>query len=176
MMDLKFLCYLVHCWHRILMYFTLGGCCGLAIRIVIWAVIVTRKYFTLEDVAVSLLSLVSSLSDWLPFGVGVPQVCLHHCELCPRWSWYQSLSLRIFLFGRVLRSGKLQYFLQYFRLLYCLFHFGRVFRVGNEQCIWWWCCHSCELGIGPMVLLGGSLQIGAFSRAHHWQVSSEVLI
>ena len=52
------------------------------------------------------------------------------------------------------RSGKLQYFLQYFQLLYCLFHFGRVLQSGNEQCFWWWCCHSYELGIGPMVLLG----------------------
>ena len=34
--------------------------------------------------------------------------------------------------------------------------------IGNEQCFWWWCCHSYELGIGPMVLLGGSLQIGGF--------------
>ena len=79
-----------------------------------------------------------------PFGVNVPQVCLNHCESHPHWSWYQSLSQRIFLFGRLCRSGKLQYFLQYFRLLYCLFHFGRVFRFGNEQCFWWWCCHSFE--------------------------------
>ena len=48
------------------------------------------------------------------FGVDVPQVCLHHCESRPHWSWYQSLSLRIFLFGRALRSGKLHFFLQYF--------------------------------------------------------------
>ena len=33
-----------------------------------------------------------------PFDVNVPQVCLHHCESRPHWSWYQSLSLRIFLF------------------------------------------------------------------------------
>ena len=32
----------------------------------------------------------------------------------------------------------------------------------NEQCFWWWCCHSFELGIGPMALLGESLQIGGF--------------
>ena len=103
-------------------------------------------------------------SCWIgfPFSVDVLQVCLHHCESRSHWSWYQSLSLRIFLFGRVCQSGKLQYFLQYFQLLYCLFHFGRVLRSGNEQCFWWWCCHSCELGIGPMVLLGGSLQIGGF--------------
>ena len=97
------------------------------------------------------------------FGVDVPQVCLHHCESHPHWSWYQSLSLRKFsFFGGCVRSGKLQYFLQYFRLLYCLFHFGRVLRFGNEQCFRWWCCPSFELRIGPMVLLGGSLQIGGF--------------
>ena len=42
----------------------------------------------------------------------------------------------------------------YFTLAGC---FGLVM-----QCFWWWCCHSFELGIGPMVLLGGSLKIGGF--------------
>ena len=48
---------------------------------------------------------------------------------------------------------------------YCTVYFtlGGCFVLGMEQCIWWWCCHSCELGIGPMVLLGGSLQIGWLS-------------
>ena len=56
---------------------------------------------------------------------------------------------------------------QYFQLLYhcrCdqrLFYFGRVYWCGNEQC-YLWCCHSFELGIGPMVLLGWSLQYGCF--------------
>ena len=87
-----------------------------------------------------------------PYAVDVPQPCLHHCESHPHWSWYQSLSQRIFLFGRVCQSGKLQYFLQYFWLLYCLFHFGRVYQSGNEQCYWWW---SRSRSSALMVHLGG---------------------
>ena len=101
-----------------------------AIRTVIVSVIVTGKYFTLGGCC-STTALTSLLVVWIeiPWAVDGPQVCLHHCESCPHWSWYQSLSQRIFLFGRVCRSKKLQYFLQYFRLLYCLFHFGRVYTV-----------------------------------------------
>ena len=47
---------------------------------------------------------------------------------------------------------------------YCqrIFHLGRVYWSWNEQCYLWWCCHCCELEIGPMVVLGGSLQTGGF--------------
>ena len=162
-MDLKFLCYLVHCWHRNLMLFHFGRMYSFRNRCCYLNCYCNQKIFHFGRM-LRILCSHSLPRCWMgfPFGVDVLQVCLHHCESCPHWSWYQSLSLRIFLFGRVLRSGKLKYFLQYFWLLYCLFHFGRVFRVENEQCIWWWCCHSCELGIGPMVLLGGSLQISGF--------------
>ena len=153
MMVLKLLCYLVHCWHRILLLFHFGrmsrshnqNC-------------YCKKIFHFGRMLQYHCSHWSP--HWLiesPWAVDVPQVCLHHCESCPHWSWYQSLSQRIFLFGRVYRSGKLQYFLQYFQSLYCLFHFGRVYQSGNEQCFWWLCCYSFELLIGPMVLLGGSL-------------------
>ena len=57
---------------------------------------------------------------------------------------------------------KVTIFSTIFSVMYCLFHFGRVYQSGNEQCFCWWCCHSFELGIGPMVLLGRSLQIGGF--------------
>ena len=55
---------------------------------------------------------------------------------------------------------------------YCTVYFtlGGCFGIGNEQCFWWWCCHSFELGIGPMVLLGRvSSDWWLSSRAHHWQ-------
>ena len=163
-MDLKFLCYLVHCWHRILMLFHFGRMLRSRNQNCYLNCYCNQKIFHFGRVLPILCSY-SLPHCWIgfPFGVNVPQVCLHHCESHPHWSWYQSLSLRIFLFGRVLCSGKLQYFLQYFRLLYCLFHFGRVFCIGNEQCIWWWCCHSFELGIG----WEGLFRLVAFSRAHH---------
>ena len=163
MMDLKLLCYLVHCWHRILMLFHFGRMYSFHNQNCYLNCYCNQKIFHFGRVLQILCSHWPH-HCWIGFLFGVDglQVCLYHCESCPHWSWYQSLSLRIFLFGRVCHSGKLQYFLQYFWLLNCLFHFGRVFRVGNEQCFWWWCCHSFELGIGPMVLLGGSLQIGGF--------------
>ena len=120
-MDLKLLCYLVHCWHRILMLFHFGEDVAFSqSELLLELLCVTRKYFTLGGCC-RFSALTGLLVNWIdfPFGVDVPQVCLHHCELRLHWSWYQSLSLRVFLFGRVLRSGKLQYFLQYFRLLYC---------------------------------------------------------
>ena len=162
-MDFKLLCYLVHCWHHILMLFHFGRMYSFRNRYCYLNSYCNQKIFHFGRVLWILCSH-SLPCCWIGFLFGVDglQVCLHHCESHPHWSWYQSLSLRIFLFGRVLHSGKLQYFLQYFWLLYCLFHFGRVFHVGNEQCIWWWSRHSYELGIGPMVLLGGSLQIGGF--------------
>ena len=154
-MDLKLLCYLVHCWHRILMLFHFGRMLRSCNQNCYLNCYCNQKIFHFGRVFQILCS--HCLPHcWIGFlfGVDVPQVCLHHCESRPHWSWYQSLSLRIFLFGRVLHSGKLQYFLQYFRLLYCLFHFGRVFRIGNEQCIWWWCCHSFELGNWPNGTVG----------------------
>ena len=161
-MVLKLLCYLVHCWHRIPMLFHFGKMYRFRNQSCYLNCYCNQKIFHFGRMLQFLCSHWPPCWIGFPFSVDVPQVCLHHCESPPHWSWYQSLSLRISLFGRVCRSGKSQYFLQYFRLLYCLFHFGRVFWFGNEQCFWWWCCHSFELGIGSMVLLGGSLQIGGF--------------
>ena len=128
MMVLKLLCYLVHCWHRILLLFHLGRMYRFRNQSCYCSCYCNQKIFHFGRM------LQVRCSHWPPhcwveflFDVDGLQVCLHHCESRPHWSWYQSLSLRIFLFGRVCRSGKLQYFLQYFRLLYCLFHFGRVF-------------------------------------------------
>ena len=162
-MDLKLLCYLVHCWHRIPMLFHFGRMYRFRNQSCYLTCYCNQKIFHFGRM-LQFLCCHWPPRCWIgfPFGVDGLQVCLNHCESRPHWSWYQSLSLRIFLFGRVCRSWKLQHFLQYFRLLYCLFHFGRVFRIRKEQCFWWWCCHSFELGIGPMVLLGGSLQIGGF--------------
>ena len=143
-------------------YFTLGGCIGLEIRVVIVDVIVTGRYFTLGGCC-SLTALTGLLIGGL--------------SPCLMWMFLRCVSITVshiltgagtspclreyFSLGGY-RSGKLQYFLQYFRLLYCLFHFGRVFRFGNKKCFWWRCCHSFELGVGPIVLLGGSFQIGGF--------------
>ena len=167
MMVLKPPCCLAHCWHPILLLFHFGRMCRSPNQNCYCKCYCNWKIFHFGRM---LWSWKYHCCHWsphaqieFPCAVDVPQVCLHHCETHPHWSWYQSLSQRIFLFGRVCWSCKLQYFW----LLYCLFHFGRVCWCHNEQCYWWWCRHSFELGIGPMVLLGGSLQIGAFSRAHH---------
>ena len=66
--------------------------------------------------------------------------------------------LREYFSGRVWWSWKLKYFWLLYSC-YCdqrIFHFGRVDWSCNEQCYLWWGCHSFELGIDPMALLGGS--------------------
>ena len=163
MMDLKLLCYLVHCWHRILMLFHFGRMLRSRNQNCYLNCYCNQKIFHFGRVLQILCS------HWSPhcwigflFGVDVPQVCLHHCESHPHWSWYQSLSLRIFLFGRVCRSWEVTIFSTIFLVIVLFISLWEGVSVGNEQCFWWWCCHSFELGIGPMVLLGGSLQIGGF--------------
>ena len=162
MMVLKLLCYSAHCWHRILLLFHFERMCRSHNQNCYCKCYCNQKIFHFGRM---LWSWKYHCCHWSPCTqieflctVDVPQVSLYHCETHPHWSCSQSLFQRIFLFGRVCKSGKLQYF----QLLYCLFHFGRVYWFWNEQCYWWWCRHSFELGIGPMVLLGGSLQIGDF--------------
>ena len=152
-MVLKFPCYLIHYLHRNLffhfgrMYRSHNQNCYCNLKIyhfgrMLWSW--NYKYCHWPPHA------------WIQFSydVKLPQVCLHHCETLLLWNWYLSLIQRILLFGRMYWSQELQYFC----LLYCLFYFGRVFVCWNEQCFLWWCCHSFELGISKMVLLGGSLQ------------------
>ena len=111
---------------------------------------------------VPLLSLVSRAQIEFPCAVDVPQVCLHHCETRPRWSWYQSLSQRIFLFGRVCWSGKLQYF----RLLYWLFHFGCI-SLGMSNVIGGGVVTPLSLELAQWYIWEGLFRMMAFSRAHH---------
>ena len=162
MMVLKLPYCLARCWHHILLLFHFGRMCRSCNQNCYCECYCNWKIFHFGRM---LWSWKYHCCHWspraqieFPCTVDVPQVCLHHCETRPCWSWYQSLSKRIFLFGRVCWSCKLQYFW----LLYCLFHFGRVYQSCNEQYYWWWCRHSFELGIGPMVLLGGSLQNDGF--------------
>ena len=162
MVVLKLPCCLAHCWHHILLLFYFGRMCRFRNQNCYCKCYCNLKIFHCGRM---LWSWKYHCCHWSPraqieflCSVYVPQVCLHHCETRPCWSWYQSLSQRIFLFGRVCWSGKLQYF----QLLYCLFNFGRVYRSWNEQCYWWWCHHSFELGVGQMVYLGGSLQNDGF--------------
>ena len=171
-MVLKFPCCLAH-WHHILLLFHFGRMCRSRNQNCYCKCCCNWKIFHFGRM---LWSWKYHCCHWSPRAqigflctVAVPQVCLHHCETSPHWSWYQSLSQRIFLFGRMCWSHELQYF----RLLYCLFHFGRVYWCHNEQCYWWWCCRFFELGIGPMVELvqwycwEGLFRLVAFSRAHH---------
>ena len=117
MMVLKLLCYLVHCWHRILLVFHFGRMYRSRNQNCYCKCYCNRKIFHFGRMlwfwkyhcwCWSPRALIE-----FPCTVDVPQPCLHHCDPSPHWSWYQSLSQRIFLFGRVCRSGKLQYFLQY---------------------------------------------------------------
>ena len=144
----------------VICYFTLGGCIGFAIR----AVIVTQKYFTLGGCCG--FGSTTIVTGFLVLGF----------SSCFVWSFlrYVSITVRHVFAGTGTCYCFTEYFslggcigsweIQYIWLLYCLFHFGRVFGCRNEQCYLWWCCHSFELGIGPMVLLRGSLQYDGFFR------------
>ena len=72
------------------------------------------------------------------------------------------VSENISLWEGVVGPGSYNIFYNIFGYCTVYFTLGGCFMIGNEQCFWWWCCHSFELGIGPMVLLAGSLQIGGF--------------
>ena len=159
MMVLKLPCCLVCCWHRILLLFHFGRMCMSRNQYCYCKCYCSQKIFHFGRM------LWFCCCHWSPRAqigflcyVDSPWECLSHCVSCPHWSLCQYQFQIIFLFGRMCWSRKLQYF----QLLYCLFHFGRVYVCPNEQCFWWWCCHPFELGIGPMALFGGSLQIGGF--------------
>ena len=167
-MDLKLLCYLVHCWHCILMLFHFGRMLLSRNPNCYLSCYCNQKIFHFGRVLQILCSHWSPRCRiGFPFGVDVPQVCLHHCELCPYWSWYQSLSLRIFLFGRVLRSGKLQYFLQYFRLLYCLSTLGGCFRLEMSNAFGGGVVTPMSLELAQWYCWEGLFRLVAFFRAHH---------
>ena len=112
-MDLKLLCYLVHCWHHILMLFHFGRMYSFCNQNCYLNCYCNQKIFHFGRV-LQILCSHSPPHCWIGFLFSVDglQVCLHYCKSRSHWSWYQSLSLRIFLFGRVCHSGKLQYFLQ----------------------------------------------------------------
>ena len=101
-MVLKLLCYLAHCWHRILLLFHFGRMYRSCNQNCYCKCYCNWKIFHFRRM---LWSWKYHCSHWSPCAliefpctVDVPQVCLHHCETRPCWSLYQSLSLRIFLF------------------------------------------------------------------------------
>ena len=163
MMDLKLLCYLVHCWHRILMLFHFGRMYSFRNRNCYLNCYCNQKIFHFGRV-LRILCSHSLPRCWIgfPFGVdglsGVsPSLWVtSSLELVPV-PVSESISLwegvafwEVTIFSTIIFG-------------YCtVCSLWEGVRVGNEQCIWWWCRHSYELGIGPMVLLGGSLQIGGF--------------
>ena len=161
-MVLKLPCCLAHCWHHILLLFHFGRMCMSCNQYCYCKCYCNQIIFHFGRM---LWSWKYHCCHWSPHAqigfpcyIDGPWECLNHCESHLCWSLYQSQFQRIFLCGRMYWLQKLQYFW----LVYCLFHFGRVCVCHNEQCYWWWCCHSFELGISPMVLLAGSLQIGGF--------------
>ena len=100
---------------------------------------------------------------WFLCTVAVPEVCLHHCETHLCWSWYQSLSQKIFLLGGC--AGLVSYNIfcyctVYFTLEGCMyvvmsnaFGDGVVIPLSLELAQWY-----CWKGLFRSV---------AFSRAHH---------
>ena len=90
-MDLKLLCYLVHCWHRILMLFHFGRMYSFRNRNCYLNCYCNQKIFHFGRV-LRILCSHSLPRCWIGFSFGVDglQVCLHHCESRPHWSWYQS--------------------------------------------------------------------------------------
>ena len=168
MMVLKLLCYFPHCWHRILLLFHFGRMYKSRNQNCYCKCYCNRKIFHFGWM------LQYHCSHWSPrclvgflCAVDVPQVCLHCCESRPHWSWYQSLSQRIFLLRRVCWGGKLQYFLQYFQLLYCLFHFGRVYCLGMSNAFGGGVVTPLSLELAQWYCWEGLFRLVAFSRAHH---------
>ena len=162
MMVLKLLCYLAHCWHCILLLFHFGRMYRSRNQYCYCECYCNQKIFHFGRM---LRSWKYYCYHWspraqieFPCTVNVPQVCLHHCETRPRWSWYQSLFQKIFLFGRVCWSGKLQYF----QLLYCLFHFGRVSNVIGSGAV-----TPLSLELAQWYCWEGLFRLVVFSRAHH---------
>ena len=167
-MDLKLLCYLVHCWHHILMLFHFGRMLRSGNQNCYLNCYCNQKIFHFGRVLQILCS------HWpphcwigFPFGVDVPQVCLHYCESCPCWSWYQSLSLRIFLFGRVCQSGKLQCFLQYFQLFTVYFTLGGCFVLEMSNAFGGGVVTPLSLELAQWYCWEGLFRLVAFSGAHH---------
>ena len=167
MMVLKLLCYLAHCWHRILLLFHFGRMYRSCNQNCYCKCYCNRKIFHFGRM---LWSWKYHCWHWspraqieFPCTVDVPQVCLHHCETLPRWSLYQSLSQRIFLFGRMCQSGKLQYFW----LLYCLLHFGRVIGLGMSNVIGGGVVTPLCLELAQWYRWEGLFRLVAFSRTHH---------
>ena len=167
-MVLKLLCYLVHCWHRILMLFHFGRMYRSRNQSSYCKCYCNWKIFHFGRM------LQFSCSHWSPrwwieslFGVNVPQVCLHHCESCPHWSWYQSLSLRIFLFRRVCRSGKLQYFYNIFGYFTVYFTLGGCFSLGMSNAFGGGVVTPLSLELAQWYCWEGLFRLVTFSRAHH---------
>ena len=168
MMDLKLLCYLVHCWHRILMLFHFGRMYSFRNRCCYLNCYCNQKIFHFGRV-LRILCSHSLPCCWIgfPFGVDGLQVCLHHCESHPHWSWYQSLSLRVFLFGRVLRSGKLQIFCNIFGYCTVYFTLGGCFVLGMSNVFGGGVVTPMSLELAQWYCWEGLFRLVAFSRAHH---------
>ena len=113
-------------------------------------------------------------SHWLPrcwieflFGVDVPQVCLHHCESRPHWSWYQSLSLRIFLFGRGVSLGRYNIFYNIFGYCTVYFTLGGYFGLEMSNAFGGGVVTPLSLELAQWYCWEGLFRLVAFSRAHH---------
>ena len=112
MIVLKFPCCLAHCWHHILLLFHFGRMCRSRNQNCYFRCYCNQKIFHFGRM---LLSWKYHCCHWSPHAeigflctVAVSQVCLHHSETCRHWNLYQSLSQRVFLFGRMCWSCELQ--------------------------------------------------------------------
>ena len=157
---------MAHCWHHILL-FHFGRMYRSCNQYCYCKCYCNRKIFHFGRM---LWSWKYHCCHWSPCAqirflctVDVPQVCHHHCEIHPCWSWYQSLSQRIFLFGRVCRSGKLQYF------GYCTVYFtlGGCFGLGMSNVIGDGVITPLSLELAQWYCWEGLFRLVAFSRAHH---------
>ena len=168
-MDLKPLCYLVHCWHHILMLFHFGRMYSFRNRNCYLNCYCNQKIFHFGRVLQNLCS--HSLPHcWIGFRFGVDgrQVCLHYCESRPHWSWYQSLSLRVFLFGRVCCVlGSYNIFYNIFGYCTVYFTLGGCFVLVMSNAFGGGVVTPLSLELAQWYCWEGLFRLVAFSRAHH---------
>ena len=154
MMVLTLLCYLAHCWHRILLLFHFGRMCRSRNQNCYCKCYCNRKIFHFGR----MLSWKYHCCHWSPHAqfefpctVDVPQVCLHHFETHVLTGAGTSPCFReCFSLGGCAGLGSYNIF-GYFTVYFTL---GGCFGLWNEQCYWWWCHHSFELGTWPNGTVG----------------------
>ena len=160
MMVLKLPCCLAHCWHRILLLFHFG-------RMYRSRNMNCHCNWKIFHFGRMLWSWKYHCCHWSPHAqieflcaVDVPQVCLHHCETHPCWSWYQSQ----FSLGGCAGPGSYNIF------SYCTVYFtlGGCIGLGMSNVIGGGVITPLSLELAQWYISEGLFRMMALSRAHHF--------